>query len=279
MISPSPLRYPGGKTKLYPYLVHILDANPMENITYVEPFAGGCGLALTLLQENKVKHIIINDYDFTIYAFWYSVLNLTDDLCNLIQNTPITINQWDIQKEIYVNHRQYNILDVGFATFFLNRTNRSGIINGGIIGGRQQQGNYLIDCRFNKDTLIRKIKKISTFKDKISLYNFDAIDLINNIIMQLPVENTFIYLDPPYVKKGPQLYINHYKFGDHEYLYNHISGNLKHRWFITYDFTNEISYLYRNYQQNIIDITYSAGTKRIGNELAIFSHNLNMPTT
>lgn len=132
MVTPSPLRYPGGKTKLYPYIIKILEANPMDEITYVEPYAGGSGLALSLLFTNKVNNIIINDYDYAIYAFWYTVLNHTDELCEKIADIPITLEQWDIQKHIYLNNADYNVIDVGFSTFFLNRTNRSGIINGGL---------------------------------------------------------------------------------------------------------------------------------------------------
>lgn len=278
MITPSPLRYPGGKTKLYPYINKILDSNPMNEITYIEPYAGGCGLALSLLFNSKVKNIIINDYDYAIYAFWHSVLNNSEELCEKIIATPVTLEQWDIQKHIYINYTQYNITDVGFSTFFLNRTNRSGIINGGIIGGREQLNEkYKINCRYNKDSLTKKIRQIATYRDNITLYNHDAIELIETVINDLPDENVFIYFDPPYVNKGPQLYANHYSFQNHEELYYCITENVRQPWFVTYDFTNEISRLYQDYRQDIIDIQYSAGTSKKGTELAIFSDRLVMP--
>lgn len=277
MVTPSPLRYPGGKTKLYPYISRVMDANPMNNTTYVEPYAGGCGLALTLLFQNRVNNIIINDYDYAIYAFWYCVLNRTAELCERILETPVTIEQWDIQKNIYLNSRDYDILDAGFATFFLNRTNRSGIINGGIIGGRDQLNKYKIDCRFTKDPLITKILNIAAHRDRITLYNLDAVELIETVINQLPEDDVFIYFDPPYVKKGPELYVNHYNFQDHQELSFYITNHVRQSWFITYDFTKEISDLYQNFKQDIIDIHYSAGKSKRGTELAIFSERLDLP--
>ena len=278
MVTPSPLRYPGGKTKLYPYIIKILETNPMNDITYVEPYAGGCGLALSLLFTDKVQNIIINDYDYAIYAFWYSVLNHEEELCQKIIDTPVTLEQWEIQKNIYLNSANYNILDVGFSTFFLNRTNRSGIINGGMIGGREQLNEkYKIDCRYNKTALINKIKKIATHKNNITLYNHDAIELIETIISTLPDDNVFIYFDPPYVKKGPQLYVNHYNLQNHEELYHCITENVRQPWFVTYDFTTEISTMYQCFKQDIIDIHYSAGKSKTGTELAIFSDQLVMP--
>lgn len=277
MPSPSPLRYPGGKFKLYPYMEKIITQNELQHCTYIEPFAGGCGLALSLLQNNLVNRIIINDYDYAVYAFWYSIINHTEDFCNKINEVKVDIYEWDLQKEIYLNQNMHTIFDVGFSAFFLNRTNRSGIINGGIIGGRNQEGHYTIDCRFNKPALIKKIRRIATDADRIEIYNFDVLDLIDRVIIDLPVENTFIYFDPPYVKKGPKLYKNHFNFQDHVTLHNKIVNNLTHKWLITYDHIDEISILYQQYKQDVIDINYSAGTNKQGRELAIFCDDLLLP--
>ncbi|TOD09223.1 DNA adenine methylase, partial [Vibrio parahaemolyticus] len=166
----SPLRYPGGKSKLTAYVVETLKLNELEGGTYVEPFAGGCAIAWYLLLEGHVENVWINDLDPAIHAFWYSVLNRTDDLCQLIENTDVTIEEWHIQKSIYANDRT-NSLELGFATFFLNRTNRSGIIKAGVIGGLEQNGNYLLDCRFNKERLIEQIRAIAACRDNIILTN------------------------------------------------------------------------------------------------------------
>ena len=115
----------------------------------MEPYSGGASVALFLLLEGFVNKITINDKDRAIYAFWYCVLNKTKDLCDKIERTEITIAEWRKQKEIQTKKEKADLLELGFSTFFLNRTNRSGIINGGMIGGVEQNGDYLIDCRFN----------------------------------------------------------------------------------------------------------------------------------
>lgn len=115
-MNPSPLRYPGGKFKLYKYVESLVKVN--DCTTYIEPFCGGAAIALELLFKDVVKKVIINDYDYTIFCFWNSVLNYTDDFVDLIQNTDITIQEWERQKEIRSNIEQYNSLEIGFSTFF-----------------------------------------------------------------------------------------------------------------------------------------------------------------
>ena len=203
----TPLRYPGGKTKLYLLVKELIKVNNCK--TYIEPYAGGAGVALKLLFNNDVQKIMINDFDKAIYSFWYSVLNYTDELVKKIEETPITMEEWYIQKNIYENKSNSNsILELGFATLFLNRTNRSGILKAGVIGGKSQEGNYKLDCRFNKVELIKKIKKIASFKSRIKLYNLDAEVFIRRNVSK--TKDSFTFFDPPYYKKGPGLYTNFY---------------------------------------------------------------------
>ena len=152
-ITKSPLRYPGGKTQLSRYVRHLLDINNVHN-TYIEPFAGGFGVALELLFNNDVEQIVMNDFDPSIYSIWNMILHNRDEFISLIKNTPITIEEWFYQKDIRNKLKNdSNSIENAFATFFLNRTNVSGIISAGPIGGLKQQGKYKIDCRFNKEKL------------------------------------------------------------------------------------------------------------------------------
>ena len=217
----SPLRYPGGKTKLYDYVRSILVANDLIGQTYIEPFAGGAGLALKLLLKGDVKRIVLNDFDPAIYKFWYCVLNETDELCNFINTTNITLEEWDVQKNVYLNQNEHSDIEVAQATFFLNRTNVSGIIKGGMIGGRNQNGNYGIDARFNRADLISKIRLIAEHSKKIDVYNLDAKEFIKPDILH-HYYKVFINFDPPYVEKGGQLYKNSFSKEDHKDLYNAI---------------------------------------------------------
>ena len=191
----SPLRYPGGKTQVYEFVRELIELN--GSLTYIEPYMGGMGIALKLLLNNNVQKIMVNDYDKAIYAFWYSVLNYTDYLINLIETTPITIEEWKKQRIIQQNKDvSEDLLELGFSTLFLNRTNRSGIIKAGVIGGLQQNSDYKLDCRFNKDKIIEKIKLIASMKSRIKLYNMDAEKFIRLNITK--TKDSFTFFDPPY---------------------------------------------------------------------------------
>lgn len=269
----SPLRYPGGKQKLFKSTKELILKNTLPLCTYIEPFAGGCGLALALLIKGVVNNIVLNDIDPSIYSFWHAILYNTDEFCRMIESTPVNIDEWYKQKDIQLDKSSSSLLDLGFSTFFLNRTNRSGIITGGVMGGKDQQGKYKIDCRFNKDNLIKRIRKISSYKDSIEFYNMDAVDFINEIIPDKP-DNSFIFLDPPYYKKGPGLYENHYQHQDHLNLSTEITSKIRQPWIVTYDNVEPIRSFYSGYIQQGYDLNYSAQKKYVGKEIMIFSHNL-----
>lgn len=270
----SPLRYPGGKGKVADYFKQIFKENLLYDGVYVEPYAGGASVALSLLFNEYASKIIINDIDRSIFSFWYSVLNKTDKLCKLIHDTPITVKTWEEQKQIQkVKHRQ-GLLKVGFSTFFLNRTNRSGILKAGIIGGRQQTGKWKIDARYNKKDLINRIEKIARYKNKIELHNFDAVALVKTLRNKLPQKSLF-YFDPPYYVKGKDLYLNYYKADDHQNIAKEISKVNKQKWIITYDDVRPIRKLYSDFRKKPFKLFYSAGgANKQGQELMIFSDNL-----
>ena len=278
MLTLSPLRYPGGKTKLKNYLAELLNINNI-NGTYIEPFAGGAGAALNLLFNNHVDDIVINDVDRSIYALWYSILYQSEILCDKILYTPITLDERCKQKLIQDNKTNYNLLDVGFSTLFLNRTNRSGVIKAGVIGGKNQSGDYKIDCRFKKDDIINKVIQISNRAEQIHLYNLDCIEFFNTIENKYDYNNSLVYLDPPYYKKGKELYTNFYSHDDHVTLANYVVNNLNYPWITSYDDTQEIRDIYNEYNLEIKDysISHSAGKMHKGYEIMIYSDNLIIP--
>lgn len=240
---------------------------------YVEPYAGGASVALHLLINKYVTEITINDKDRSIYAFWHSVLFKTNKLCKLIEEIDIDVETWKRLKEIQKNKAEANLLDLGFSTFFLNRTNHSGIIDGGIIGGLNQQGKYKIDCRFNKSDLIKRIKLIASHGDGINLSNLDAIDLIKNLQKNLD-NNTIFYFDPPYLLKGPSLYLNHYKAADHKKVADEIRKIEKAQWIVSYDSNSEIEKLYSSFRTQEYSLLHTARTVRNGKEALFFSKKL-----
>lgn len=274
----SPLRYPGGKNKLAKFVALLCKENKIDG-HYIEPYAGGASVALFLLVEGYVKQITINDYDRSIYAFWYCVLNDTNALCQRIQDAELTIDNWKRQREIQRNKETASLLDLGFSTFFMNRTNRSGIIDGGVIGGVKQNGNYKIGCRFNKEELINRIKFIALHRKNIQLYNLDALKLIGQISRRTRSKNVIYYFDPPYFLKGQSLYMNSYEPKDHKLVSERIKRIKNAKWIVSYDNVPQIQRLYKSDDVNKKNYSFmhTAYAPRLGKEVLFFSKGLIVP--
>lgn len=273
----SPLRYPGGKKNLTNYFAEILRLNRISNGTYIEPFVGGAGAALNLLLLEYVHDIIINDADYSIYCFWKSILDEPDAFKKRIKTVKTTINTWYRQKKIIKNAQHYDTFEVGFATFFLNRCNRSGILNAGPIGGINQEGNWKIDARFNRLDLINRIDRISSYRNRIKVYNLDAIDFLKQLSKKSYQKKCLIYLDPPYYIKGKKLYLNYYNHNDHVALASFIQNNLPYPWILSYDNVTEIKSLYKQEKHISYNLRYSANIAKKGNEVMFFNDVLKLP--
>jgi len=272
----SPLRYPGGKGKLLNFVKELIVHNNLTSKSYSEPYAGGAGVAIGLLLDDYVSEIHINDIDKGIYYFWLSILEDTDEFLKKLWDTPVNLTEWQKAIKIHRNQTDFSTLEIGFSTFYLNRTNRSGIIKGGVIGGLNQKGKYKIDARFNKDNLARRIKNIACHKEHIKLYNLDAIDFIRNEYSQIP--EGLIFLDPPYYKKGKLLYQNHYCHEDHLRVANAVKHNLKKWWIVTYDSSKEIEAMYHSQHKIFYNLRYSLTHKNnLGSEILFHSPLIELP--
>ena len=274
--SASPLRYPGGKASLYDLAIQFMRVNGLRERNYVEPYSGGCGLALSLLFSGHVTQVHLNDLDRSVWAFWKAVLDHTDEMVERIETTPITVEEWEGQRSIQAHKADADVVDLGFSTFFLNRTNRSGIIHsGGVIGGKSQAGPWKLDCRFNKVDLIKRIKRVAQYGNRIALYNEDAEVFLDRVGSSIPA-TSIIYIDPPYHDKGSQLYRNSYRPDDHARIANRLAS-LEAPWFMTYDNVGPIRTLYAGYPHVELDIGYSVQTKRRGSELLVAAKPLQLP--
>src|SRR5450830_45812 len=272
----TPLRYPGGKGKLTDFIKLIFVENDFIGGDYVEPYAGGAGIALNLLFHEYVSQIHLNDLNRAVHAFWHTALNDTDTLCKAIRDVNVTIDEWHKQKAIFSTPDNHSRSELGFATFFLNRTNRSGIILGGVIGGKNQTGPWTLDARFTKDDLIRRLEQIAQYRERIQLYNLDAQELIKTVLPTLP-KKTLVYLDPPYYVKGQGLYENHYAHQDHVKIADLVQTQIDLPWVVSYDHAPEIIEMYKDCNATIYDINYSPQDRYKGAEAMFFSPGLLIP--
>ena len=263
----SPLRYPGGKNCIFPFVSSLIAENGLTGCKYIEPYAGGAGLALRLLFEEYAGTIVINDLDPLVHAFWCMCVNEPERFIQWIDRTPVTVAKWQKCKEKIRRRETEDDFELATSFFFLNRTNVSGVLKGGIIGGVAQTGNYKIDARFNKVELIRKVEKIARFSSRIRVANLDGVELIKSCAAD--TAESFVYLDPPYYQKGANLYLNAFKDADHEKLAKFVS-KLSTPWLLSYDNHSFITNLYQRFEKRAYKLQHSTSNK-IGDEVLIFS--------
>ena len=272
----TPLRYPGGKRRLVSAVTGLLEKNGLKDIQYAEPYAGGASIALALLLEEYASYIHINDLSRPVYAFWHTVLNDTKDLCLRVESTEITMDEWYRQRAVYDERETADLSDLGFATLFLNRTNRSGILSGGVIGGKQQKGAWPIDARFGKDELIKRIRKIGRYRGRIHLYQQDALEFTNDTVAHLGL-NSFVFYDPPYIENGKDLYLNDYTLDGHRQLAERVA-QLRQPWAVTYDYDAALAHdLYPRHRRVAFVLSYSAQERRGGKEAMFLSPHMRLP--
>ncbi|WP_309305370.1 DNA adenine methylase [Schaalia dentiphila] len=264
----SPLRYPGGKAALAGFFEDLIGRLDIVNPHYIEPYAGGAGAGIALLAEEVVERITINDIDPAVHAFWTAATKHTDEMMRLVHDVPLSVDEWKRQRDIYKNSDSSDILALGFSFFYLNRTNRSGILNGGVIGGLAQRGKYKIDARFNRKTLIDRLERIGNLSDRITVLALDGRTVVSQYAT---CPNVFMYIDPPYVDAGSKLYLNSFEVRDHEKLAETVDQVESANWIVTYDQSELISELYKKHFQCELELTYSAQKPGKAVELLIAS--------
>jgi len=271
----SPLRYPGGKGRLTQHVIDLIEMNDLVGAHYVEPYAGGAGIAISLLYLEYVDHIHLNDLDPSVHAFWRAIIDHTEEFTRLVRETPLTVEEWRRQRALQYTKEPVEILELGFSTFYLNRTSRSGIIRGGVIGGINQDGKWKIDARYRPDVLVKRIEKVASYASRISLYNRDAADLIREVLPSVP-KRALVYLDPPYYHHGSKLYQASYKHDDHALIAGLVE-NIGQKWIVSYDNVEPIRDLYSRYRQQSFGLRYSAAQRYDGVEVMVYCDGLNYP--
>lgn len=274
----SPLRYPGGKARFAPFIAEVMRANSLDGGHYLEPFAGGAGVALELLFDKHATQIHINDLDPAVHAFWSAATSDPDGLLRLLRDTPINMEEWHRLRHVMLSQDpDVSATERGFATLFVNRTNRSGILKGGVIGGKDQTGTYKLDARFNKDMIASRLDRIAQHADKITVHQEDAFSLLNRASDFLP-DRSLIYLDPPYYVKGRDLYRNFYKHDDHLQIARLLQSPAFTRpWIVSYDSAPEICEMYSDAEALKYGLHYTAQARYVGDEVMFFKDGLAVP--
>lgn len=264
----SPLRYPGGKAALANFFGDVIERLGISNARYVEPYAGGVGAGIALLRQDRVQELVINDIDPAVHSFWRAVVEYPDKFADLVVNTPLNVEEWRNQKHVYREANESNYLALGFAFFYLNRTNRSGILNAGPIGGMDQSGNYKIDARYNRQQLAERISRLGELSSRITVISRDGA-LVARQYAGDP--SSFTYIDPPYVEAGGSLYLNSFTYRDHAQLAKSLDRCPDGNWIVTYDPSDFIRRIYAKHDVREYELNYSANRTGKARELLIAS--------
>ena len=243
----SPLRYPGGKTKL---INSINKYFPEKIEEYYEPFFGGGSVGLFVEQKYKPSIVKVNDINKLVYYFWINAKNNNEVFVNELIQYKDSVK--DGKKLFYecrtkINNNLASDYDLAISMFILNRISFSGLFESG------GYSNNSFEKRFTYNSII-KIKQVH---DIIANFNFTNKDFVD--IDYTGSENTFTYLDPPYYQnKDASLYGKsgelHKKFS-HEKLKEFYS-NHKGKFLISYDNSPYIKKLYKDYNIYVIDCQY-----------------------
>jgi DNA adenine methylase len=269
----SPLRYPGGKATLAPFIARLISSQPRRPQQYVEPFAGGAGAALRLLVDEHVEHLVLNDIDGGVAAFWRAVFHHTDELIRRVVDWKVSLASWRRHRAMYMNKRGDDV-ELGFATLFLNRSNGSGILDAWPIGGLSQDSKWGITARFNPESLAARIRRLGTYASRVTLCEEDGVALIDRYLGD---RNSFVYADPPYLQKGDGLYLDTLDWSDHERLAKKLRK--ARQWFLTYDADPRVpDALYRGLRCAAFGITHTTRDRHFGKEYAVFAPGLNVPS-
>jgi DNA adenine methylase len=266
----SPFRYPGGKGFLTDLLMQKVMQMPGPSRGYAEPFCGGAGAAINLLLDGDVDKIYLNDLDARVFSAWVALVSETERFVERLSNIDVTVSEWHKQKILVEEHSVGYDFDAGFATFFVNRTSRAGIITGsGPIGGYSQDSNWKIDARFYRKTMINRVNEIANNREKIIVTNRTAESFLKDLKKKSEFENTFVFIDPPYFEAGSRLYLDGMGEGGHTSLSEELKGWSTKNWLMTYDDHPEIRRLYSDFNVTELEVLYSLQRARKVSEILI----------
>ena len=209
----SPLRYPGGKSRIIDCLAARFHQDQMD--TFVEVFAGGASVGLSLLEAGLIKKLVINDTDAGVYSFWDSVVNHPEDLLDRLENIVPDKTMYKTCQEILKDPSDWCKEELAWAMLVCNRLSFSGIVRANSMGGKDGTTEQLL-CRWNPKTLEQRIRLIHSMRDRIEVSRIDAVDLIENSAYW--DDKATLFIDPPYVMKGKDLYLEYYDEEDHANL-------------------------------------------------------------
>ncbi|QOT19275.1 DNA adenine methylase [Paenarthrobacter sp. YJN-5] len=279
----SPLRYPGGKARMAPWLTDTFEGllGPMDVEIWLEPFGGGAGAALTALCTGKVPEAWIVEANPALAAFWTTVMNDGPALAARVERTIPTLALFQESREnvgAALAGEHLNVFDLGLSAFILNRCSRSGMIlpSVGPIGGKMQAGQHTIAARFNAGALADRIRAVHALGDRFKVFAGDGISFLEDLPDSGVQDEVFCFVDPPYIGVGNDLYAVGMDDDLHQRLARALN-RLTTPWLLTYDAHPRVPLLYPGSHVVEFDIPHTAGSSRVGTEYLVLGPGMDLP--
>lgn len=279
----SPLRYPGGKARMAPYLAAMFaeQVSVMDVEVWLEPFAGGAGAGLSLLDDDAVGEIWLTEKNPALAALWRAMLTENETLATHVEQTVPDLDLWAwARSQVAAAARPGTTdADTGFAALVLNRCSRSGMVNPrvGPIGGKSQNGPWTLASRWNAPALAERIRHVGSLSGRIRFTEGDAVTAIADLADSGIEDEVIAFVDPPYLREGNRLYANGMDAADHQRLADALNASPV-RWMLTYDDEPTVAAdLYPHRRVLAYRIANTANRARIATEHAVVSDNLVLP--
>jgi DNA adenine methylase len=274
----SPLRYPGGKRRLVPFIAATLAANGLKPGLLAEPFAGGASVALELAATDVVERIALGDLDPNVADFWRVAFEDCDWLCGQVSSIEVNLKTW----KRFKTEEQRSARDRALACLFLNRTSFNGALHdhAGPIGGQAQTSAYDLACRFPRERLIKRLRACEQLAGAGKVVFVTADDAVNVLALARTRAkrnnwSLFYYLDPPFWAKSNRLYQFSFTSSDHKKLAQALRY-VQEPWLLSYDVADQIKKLYEPHHalQQTVELLYTASQRAAYEELVV----TNLPT-
>lgn len=278
----SPLRYPGGKARMAQFLGELFaqQVSVMDVEVWIEPFAGGAGAGLALLEARAVPEVWLTEKNPAIAALWRAVLDDHEQLAARVEAAVPDMALYDWAREQVAAAGECAEDELAFAALVLNRCSRSGMVHpsAGPIGGKSQTGRWTIASRWNGPGLAERITHLQTLSGRIRFTEGDAIRALAGLVDCGFEDEVLAFVDPPYIREGNRLYANGMAAADHQRLADVLNASSA-RWLLTYDDEPVVvDELYPDRRVLAYQISNTANQARIATEYAVLSDHLALPT-
>ncbi len=245
----SPFRYPGGKTWLVPRIRQWLVSLSSKPREFIEPFAGGGIIGLTVAFEELADHVIMVELDDEVAAVWKTILDSGADwLANRIINFDLTLESVMLE----LSKPYADLRDKAFRTILKNRVNRGGILAPGAGVIKEGENGKGIRSRWYPKTLQKRILDIELVKESIQFIEDDGMHILTDMCQRT---DAVFFIDPPYTAAGKRSGTRLYKYNeiDHQELFR-IADSLKGDFLMTYDHNNDVVELAHTHRFDMIAI-------------------------